>query len=144
MILVDPLKTLLAGGFIDIFGGTVPTGPQEGIGSATLLCTLSSNYPTDSTTGLAFDTNADNGVMKKPTAAVWSGINVNASTVNGTFWRYRMSGDANTAAPTSGQYRLQGLIGLDGASSMQLASLGFTNGNVFVLDNFQLIIPAGE
>jgi hypothetical protein len=137
-ILTGPLKTLLDGGFIHIYAGTPPAGPEEAKSSNTLLCTLTLGH--DGTTGLTFDTTATNGIMKKPSAADWSGINVATGTA--TFWRWNMGADDNSAVAGS-NYRMQGLCGTDAAFSMFLSSTALVSANTFSLDSFQYIVPAG-
>lgn len=137
-IITGSLKSLLDGGFISIYSGTPPAGPEEANSSNTLLCTLT--LAGDGTTGLTLDTNADNGIMKKPSAAVWSGTN--AATGTATFWRWNMTGDDNSAVAGT-NYRIQGLCGTDASFAMFLSTTAFVATSVFTLDTFQYIIPAG-
>lgn len=143
-ILTGGLKDLLDGGFIYIYAGTEPDSPDDGVGSAVLLAKLFSNHPTD-TIGLIWDTNADNGIMKKPVGATWSctaettGLPADAS-----FWRWSMGADDNSGAadPDTG-YRLQGRCGTDASASILLPNLTFTPGMSFSLDAFNYVVPAG-
>lgn len=143
-ILTDSLKNLLDGGFIYIYSGAVPASPNSGVGAAVLLCKLYRNHPTD-TQGLVFDTDATNGVMKRPTGAVWSGTNETSGLpADASFWRFSLGADTNTgtADPDTG-YRLQGAVGSDASYSMYLPTVTFLSGAEFVLDLFNYIIPAG-
>jgi hypothetical protein len=117
----DCLKNLLDGGKIRIYSGTPPVDPDHANSGNTLLCTLTLNN--DGTTGLTWDTDGTNGILKKPTSAVWRGTPV----VNGTasFWRWNKGSDDNSTTAGS-NYRLQGSCGTDIGSSMFLATLGLT------------------
>lgn len=128
------LKATMDLGFLKVYGGTVPAGPDASIGGATLLCTVSIN---SGGTGISFDTAAAGGILSKPPAAVWSGVN--AASGSATFYRHVAVGDDGAASTT--QARIQGLVG-QVASDMNLsAGVALTTGVTLPIDSYLVAIP---
>ncbi len=131
------LRTIMAGGFINIYGGTVPATADASLGAATLLCTITESD--DGVTGLNLDpAGAASGVIPKDPAEVWAGTNV--ATGTGTFYRFTAPADDGTLSTT--QPRIQGTIGSGGAD-MNVGSTTFTSAALFTLNYFtQAFVPS--
>ena len=114
----SPLNTILAGGFIKIYGGTVPTN-ADAAESSTLLCVVS----VDATaTGIDLEATATGGVIQKASAQVWRGVN--AASGVATHYRYVTATDTGAASTT--EARLQGTVGVVGAD-LNLSSTTLTS-----------------
>lgn len=129
----NPLKTLLAAGFIKVYAGTVPTTADDALGSATLLCTISIG---SSGTGINFDTAAASGVLSKAPAETWSGVN--AATGTATFFRHVTSSDTGVLSTT--QVRIQGEISSVG-SDLNFSSTSLTSGGTQTIDYYSVALP---
>lgn len=100
------VKPTLDGGEIRIYGGIAPASADDGIGGATLLCSVK----LDGTDGITLD-DSTIGVLAIPAGANWFGTNTGTGTA--TFYRVCQSSDtgaASTSAP-----RIQGSVGVVGA-----------------------------
>jgi hypothetical protein len=128
------LKSLLNGGFIKIYAGTVPSSADDAIGSATLLNTISVN---STGTGINFDTAASAGVLSKAPAEVWSGVNAASGTA--TFYRHVAAADDGTLSTT--QPRIQGTVSTVGAD-LNLSSVSLTSGATQTIDYYSVALPA--
>lgn len=133
LMATNPLKTIMAAGFVKIYAGTVPATADDAIGSATLLCTISIN---STGTGVNFDTAAVGDTLSKAPAEVWSGVNTASGTA--TFYRHVAVGDDGTSSTT--QARLQGLCGVAGAE-LNLSSTALTNGATQTIDYYSVALP---
>jgi len=129
------LKSLLDGGFLRIYSGTVPaTADAVATGAAELLKFTESD---DGTTGLTFATPAVGGVISKNASEVWKGTA--GATGTATFWRFTVGSDDGLGAAGGSDYRLQGTVGTSIADSLVLPSTSMTSGvTVHQLDAFQL------
>ena len=127
------LGLALAGGFIDIYAGSVPATADASIGAATLLCTISSSA---SGVGLLFDTVSSGGVFTKSGTQVWSGTNVASGTAS--FFRFRLGSD--TGASSTSQWRLQGDISTSG-SDLNMASTALTVSALTTISTFAITTP---
>jgi len=128
------LKSILDGGSIKIYSGTVPSTADAALDPAnTLLCTVT---VASGSTGLSFDTAASEGVLSKPSLTVWSGVN--AATGTASFYRHVASADDGTASTT--QPRLQGAISTYGAE-LNLTSTTLTSGATQTIDYYSVAIP---
>lgn len=135
MLGTNPLKTILASGFVKIYSGPVPSDADAAIGGTnTLLCTISVN---SSGTGLTFDTAAVNGVIVKNPAEVWSGNNVASGTA--TFYRHVTAAD--TGALSTTEPRIQGEIGLAG-TDMVLSNVVLASGAPQNVDYYAIALPS--
>lgn len=133
------LSSLLSGGFIRIYKGTIPAGPEEAVGAGMLLCKVTG----PGSAGLTFDGTVTNGVLQKDPAIAWGGTN-EAISGDATFWRWNLGSDDNSAvADLVTGYRLQGTCGVGASYSMFLANVAFVASAAFVLDAFQYVVPAG-
>jgi hypothetical protein len=135
MLVTGSFKSLLDGGFVKIYAGTVPSAADDSLGSATLLCTITKNG--DGTTGLTINTVAAAGAVTKA-AEVWSGTN--AATGTATFWRFVKTGD--TGALSTTDVRLQGLAATAGAE-LVTTSVSLSSGASQTIDYFSVALPAG-
>lgn len=134
MLVTGSMKSQLDGGFVKIFGGTVPADADSDIGAATTLCTISLN---GTATGLTFNASASAGTVTKTTAEVWSGTN--ALTGTATFWRFYKTGDTQGASTTA--LRLQGLASTSG-SDLVMTSISLVSAAPQNVDYFSLTLPA--
>lgn len=133
MLAANPLKTLLAAGFIRIYAGAVPASADDAIGSATLLCTISLN---STGTGINFDTAAANGTLAKAPAETWSGLNAASGTAS--FFRHVLSSDTGALSATA--LRIQGEIAAVG-SDLNFSSTSLTSGATQTIDYYNVALP---
>jgi hypothetical protein len=127
------LGPALAGGFIDIYSGSVPATADASIGAAVLLCTISSSA---SGVGLLFDTVSSGGVFTKSGTQTWSGVNVASGTAS--FFRFRLGSD--TGALSTSQWRLQGDIATS-SSDLNMASTTLTVSALTTISTFAITTP---
>ena len=126
------LRTLLNGGLINVYDGTVPSTADAALSGNTLLCTFSLN---STGAGINFDTAAVGDTLSKAPAEVWAGNP--AATGTGTFYRHVAIGDDGTLSTT--QARIQGELGA--GNEMLLATNVFTVGVNRVLDAYSITFP---
>lgn len=132
-LVTGSVKSVMDGGFIDIYAGAVPATADASVGGATKLCRISL---ASSTTGINFDTDAIEGVILKAPAEVWSGVNLATGTA--TFYRFvkvEDDGFASTTAP-----RIQGSVGVVGAD-LNLSSTELVLGATQSVDNYAFAWP---
>ena len=129
----NSLRTVMAGGRINIYAGTEPATADDAVGGATLLCVISNN---STGTGINFDTAAVAGILSKAPAEVWSGIN--AATGTATWYRHVAVGD--TGASSTTQPRIQGSINAAGGD-MVLSNPALTSGATQTLDYYSVAWP---
>lgn len=125
------LSTAMNLGFIRLFAGTVPVS-ADAAETGTLLCIISN---ASTATGLTLDP-AVSGTIPKKASEVWSGVNSNTGTAS--YFRWVAAGD--TAALSTTQARIQGLIGTVGAD-MNLSSVSLTSGATQTIDTFNWTLP---
>jgi hypothetical protein len=128
------LKTMLDGGFMDIYSGGQPTGPDYAE-TGVKLVRISTASGTASTDGLLFGTQGA-GLLPK-SAGVWSGV-VTAAGVAGYF---RFYGTAGTSGSSASEKRIDGNVGVSG-SDMVLANTSLALGATLTIDTFTLEVPA--
>ena len=128
------VDTIMNLGFIKIYTGTVPASPDDALGSAVLLNTISNN---STGTGLTLGTAAA-GVISKTTSEVWSGVSVASGTP--TFFRHVLSGD--TGASSSTDVRIQGAVAVVGAD-LNMTNASFTSGGTETVTVYNITMPAG-
>jgi hypothetical protein len=137
MLDTNPLKAILASGFIKLYAGTPPADADAAIGGGnTLLCTISVN---SGGTGLTFAASATDGTIVKNASEVWSGLNV----ATGTATFYRHIGASDTAALSTTEPRIQGTIGLAG-TDMVLTNNVLASGATQTIDYYAVNLPATE
>ena len=113
------LKSIFdAGSEIRIYGGTIPSSANDGIGSATLLVTIKNG-----SSGITFDTAATNAILQKNPSEVWEGNNVATGTA--TFYRHVLTADDDAGSSTAPRY--QGTVALVGGD-MNLTNVNLVNG----------------
>lgn len=133
MLSGDSLKAIFdAGSEIRIYGGTVPSSADDGIGSATLLCTI-----TNGASGITFDAAATGAILQKNPSEVWDGDNV--ATGAATFYRHVLTADDDASNSTAPRY--QGTVAVVGAD-MNLTNVNLVNGANQKLDYHAVTIAS--
>lgn len=132
--LLAKLKTELDGGVIKIYGGAVPASPNDALGAAVLLCTVSL---ASTGSGINFDTAPVNGVLSKAPGEVWSGVNAASGTA--TFYRHVKTSDTGNADASA--VRLQGIVGVVGAD-LNLSSTALVSGATQTIDFYSVAQPS--
>jgi hypothetical protein len=130
MLDTGSVKSILALGFIKIYGGAVPADADAAV-TGTLITTVSVN---STGTGLSMGTAAA-GVLPKA-SEVWSGVN--AASLTATYFRHVAAGDDGTLSTT--QDRIQGTVGTAGAD-LNLSSTALTNGATQTIDFYNIALP---
>lgn len=117
MLSSGSMKGSLDSGFIYIYSGGVPGDADKALtGNNTMLCKISIG---SSSTGLTLEAGTT-GLVKKPTASVWSGTVVSDGVP--TFFRHVSATDTGIESTT--EPRIQGSVGLVGTDAdLTLASL---------------------
>lgn len=108
LLVTGSLTGALTGMIIRIYGGTVPSLPEDSISGNTLLCTISDNK---TGSGLDFEAAAYNGLLTKEGSQVWAGD----CAADGTATFYRLSGTGDTGGSSISEKRVQGTVGTAGA-----------------------------
>lgn len=132
------------GGYLLVFGGTVPANAAAASTGATLLATLGNG---NSTTPSHFDaptTGTPKTLNKKSTEAVWNTTLASNVTGTATFFRYVAAADAGTAADGSPSTltRIQGTIGVGGsAADMIVPTTAVVNGTDYQVSTFFASLP---
>lgn len=133
MLSGDSLKAIFdAGSEIRIYSGTIPSSADDGIGSATLLCTI-----TNGASGITFDTAATGAILQKNPSEVWDGDNV--ATGAATFYRHVLTADDDASNSTAPRY--QGTVAVVGAD-MNLTNVNLVNGANQKLDYHAVTIAS--
>lgn len=118
---LNALATAISGGFMYLYAGTVPAGPDAALDMGavhTELVVISVDG--DGVTGLTFAT-AASGAVAKPALAVWTGtaafvgFGAAETELTPTFFRICASGDNGRGAGATP--RLQGTIGVTGSGA---------------------------
>lgn len=128
------LRSVFAAGFIKIYSGTPPVDADTAIGGGNaLLCTISIG---STGTGTNMAAAAAAGVLAKASSETWSGANAASGTAS--FYRHVAAGD--TAATSTTEARMQGLVAVAGAE-LNLSSIGLTSGATQTIDYYNVAIP---
>jgi hypothetical protein len=135
------LKDIFKDGVLKIYNGTQPTSPDNSIGGATALVTITvSNgafVPGAVTNGLEFGAPAL-GVIAKNTE-VWSGV-VAASGTASWYRFYANTADAGAADTTYIYPRIDGAVGTSGRE-LNVTSVYLTAGASCTVDSFSITLP---
>jgi hypothetical protein len=118
---------------LKIYGGSEPASPDDAIGAATLLCTISTN---GTGTVLVWETTPAAGALTKSLSDVWSGVN--AADGDAAFFRLLTIADAN--ASSTAAVRLQGNCALAGGD-LNLSSLTLVAGATQTIDFGSVALP---
>lgn len=129
-----PLKTIFNLGFLEVWGGTVPTDADQSTAGCTLLCRFSNN---NTATGLTFASTAANGALTKNLGETWS----KAAAASGTPTFARLVGASDTQLLSTTDPRIQLTVGLAGAD-LDLSTMSFNATTVYTCDSFAVGIPA--
>ena len=136
----NDIASLISGGFLYLFDGPVPSGPDVAVdGSCQTLAKISLNA---TATGLSFTDVAAAGQLAKPSAAIWSGSGLVASVP--TFCRWCMSADNGRSAVAAGAYRMQGTAGAIGDTptpELGLTDLPTVVGKTIQINSFVIAAP---
>lgn len=112
---LNAVKSALDGGFIFVFAGPVPAGPDAALNMATTHTQVAMfSVDGDGVTGLTFDTPAGSPLQKDPSelwkgVIAFDGVDDGESTLTPSFWRFCPSGDDGRGAGSGP--RLQGTCG---------------------------------
>lgn len=128
------LRGLLTGNVIRIYGGPVPASPDDSVGTAVLLCTVSGG---GTGAGIEFEAVPQNGAVVKLASQAWSGTNVTGGTA--TFCR--ICPDSDTGAASGTALRLQGTVGLLSAD-FELSNVDLANGAPLAINSGVFTVPA--
>lgn len=134
MLASGSVKSGMDGGVIKIYSGAEPAGPDDSIGAAVLLCTISNN---DTGAGINFDATPTAGVLVKSTSEVWSGTCV----ANGTAIFYRFVGLADDGSASTSAKRIQGTVNVVNADLL-VSSTTFVSSNVRQINSFAVGMPS--
>jgi hypothetical protein len=134
-MITGALRTALTDYVIRIYGGTVPTLPEDSIAGNTLLCTISDD---DTGAGLDFEAAVTNGLLTKEGSQVWSGTCV----ADGTATFYRLVDSTDTGASSSSFRRVQGTVGLAGAD-LNVTNTSFVTDEEKRIDYFSIGMLTG-
>lgn len=136
MLITGSLKAALDGGFIKIYGGSVPIDADAAIADevAQRLCTITKD--SDGTTGLTLASTASSGTVTKANE-IWGGNN--SATGDATFWRFYKTGDTGGASTSA--IRLQGLAATSG-SELVMTSIRLDSGSPQAISYFSVSLPA--
>ena len=133
MLSGDSLKAIFdAGSEIRIYSGTIPSSADDGIGAATLLCTI-----TNGASGITFDAAATGAILQKNPSEVWEGDNV--ATGAATFYRHVLTADDDALSNTAPRY--QGTVAVVGGD-MNLTNVNLVNGANQKLDYHAVTIAS--
>jgi hypothetical protein len=135
LLVTDSLTGALTGMIIRIYGGTVPSLPEDSISGNTLLCTISNNK---TGTGLEFEATAYNGLLTKKGAQVWAGD----CATDGTATFYRLSGTGDTGGLSLSEKRVQGTVGSAGAD-LNVTSVSFIEDEEKRIDYYSIGMLVG-
>lgn len=127
------LKSILDGGLVRIYSGSVPASADAAIGGATLLCEISVG---GDGTPVTFEATAPLGVLKKSVSETWTGTNL--ADGSPSFFRYVLDGDDGSASASAP--RFQGSAGVLG-SDMYISSLPLVTGQPLAFSVFELAVP---
>lgn len=133
LMVTGSLKSILDGGFIDIYSGSAPAD-ADAAATGTRLCRISVS---SGVTGLTFAATAPGGVASKTLAETWSGVN--SATGTAAYYRHVAVGD--TAVLSTTQARLQGSVGTVGAD-LNLSSVSLVSGAPQPIDFYSVTLPA--
>jgi len=130
----DRLLNLLNLATIYVFSGPVPADADAAIdGTCVSLVTVKNG-----STGVSFDTTVVNGVLQKNTSETWSGTAVASGTA--TFYRLCVGSDTGQAVSATGNYRVQGTVGIDATFDLTASNTALVSGDTFSINSYQLAI----
>lgn len=135
LLATGSMKAALDGMVLRIYSGAVPGSPDDSLGSATLLTTISNN---GTATGLTFATAAVAGVLQKEATEVWKGTNVAGGAH--TFFRFETTADDGSSSASA--KRVQGTTGVVGAD-LNLSNATLVNGADQTIDYLNVALPVG-
>lgn len=135
------LKDIMKDGKIMIYTGAVPSDPDDGIGTSTLLITITESAGTfvhgAFDNGLEFENDPTDGVMEKASGETWQGVAV----VSGVAGWFMMVGNPTDALGSSTTLpRIIGSVGLSG-SDLVIGSTNIVSGRTYTIDEFSFTLP---
>jgi len=135
------LKDTMKDGKLMIYTGSPPSDPDDGVGTATLLVTITESAGTFVAgaygNGLEFENDPTDGVIEKMSTETWQGAAV-ASGVAGFFIFVGNATDALGSSTTLP--RIVGSVGLSGAD-LVIGSTNIVSGRTYTIDEFTLTLP---
>lgn len=135
MLVTGSIKTALDNGFIDIYGGVIPSSADDAVvlANSPKLCRVSVN---STGAGITLAAAAADGVVTKNTGEVWSGVNLASGTA--TFYRHVSAADTNATSTT--EKRIQGEIALLG-KEFDISNVALTLGATQGIDYYNIALP---
>ena len=126
------LKSILNGGFLDIYSGGQPAHPDYAeTGTFLVRITLGSSAGV----GLTFGTAASGALPKS--ADVWSGV-VSVAGVAGYF---RLYGTGGTSGSSATERRIDGNVGVSGSGDLVISNSSIVLSATQTVDSFTLTVP---
>jgi hypothetical protein len=132
MLVTGSFKATMDGGSLKIYSGTVPTDADQAA-TGTLLVTITNN---STGTGVTFATTATTGVVTKTVAEVWSGV----VGTGGVASYYRLVATGDTAALSTTEARVQGLVSTAGAD-LNMSSTTLVAAATQTIDYYSMALP---
>ena len=132
LITTDDFKSLMDGGFLDIYSGSQPTN-ADAIETGTLLCSITTG--TAGTAGITFGT-AASGILPK-SADGWQGTVLVAGVAG---WA-RLYGPGKTTGTNGTAYRMDMNAGLSGAD-LVLSHTNLVADTIQTVKTFSITQPA--
>ena len=135
------LNDLFKFGVMHIFSGTQPASADDTESGSTKRIEITddgnTHVPSTGQYGLQFEDTPSSGVLAKATAQTWKG----AALSDGTIGWFRFYDQSVTVGASSTAIRFDGSVALSGAQ-LNVASINVVNGVDFVINSFNLIVPA--
>jgi len=135
------IDDLVKHGVIEIRTGAQPASSDD-VESGTLLVTITDDGNAHNTTtglnGLEFEDDPSSGTLGKLSTQTWLGT----PGATGQAGWFRFFDQSHTTGASTTAVRFDGAVALGSGGQMNLASLTITNGVDFVVNTFDLIVPA--
>lgn len=132
MVALGSLKSLLDGGFIKVYSGSVPASADAAV-TGTLLWTVKLN---DTATGLTLESTIGSGSLTKPASDIWSGTVL----ASGLATYYRHVSASDTGASSTSEPRIQGTVGTVG-TDLLIGDANLVVTAVQAVDYYTITLP---
>lgn len=133
LLALGSLKSLLDGGFINVYSGSVPASADSAV-SGTLLWTIKLN---NTATGLTLEASPGSATVNKPAGDIWSGTIL----ASGVASYYRHVSASDTGASSTSEPRIQGTVGTVGADLL-IGDTNLTASALQGIDYYSVTLPA--
>jgi hypothetical protein len=136
------LKDIMKDGKLLFYTGTVPSSADAGVGTSTLLLTITQDSGAFVAgafgNGLEFENDPTDGVMEKASGETWSGVAVASGVIGWFMW----VGNPTDALGSSNVLpRIIGSCGLSNADLI-VPNTSIVSGRTYTLDEVTLTLPA--